>query len=82
VHQDTSPEAFERYYAMLRAASPEERLRAAISLSSTVRALAEAGIRMRQPQADDREVRVRLAVRLYGREAALRLFGAIPEDAI
>jgi DNA-binding MarR family transcriptional regulator len=52
-----------------------------MSLSRGVRALAEAGIRERCPDATDEEVRVRLTVRLYGRAAAEKLFGAVPDDA-
>ncbi|WP_268811451.1 hypothetical protein [Archangium violaceum] len=40
--------------------------------------MAEVGIRQRFPQADETEVRVRLAERLYGREVARRLFGEHP----
>ena len=46
-----------------------------------LRALAEAGIRERHPDATDEEVRTRLTVRLYGRAAAEKLFGAVPGDA-
>lgn len=79
---DTSPTASERYHVLLRALGPEGRLEAAMRLSRAVRALAEAGIRERHPGADDAEVRVRLTVRLYGRAAAERLFGAVPDDAV
>ena len=51
-------------------------------LSHAVRVLAEQGIRRRHPNADDDEVRVRLTVRLYGRAAAIKLFGAVPDDAV
>jgi hypothetical protein len=47
-----------------------------------VRELAVAGIRQRHPDAPAAEVRARLTVRMYGREAAKRLFGSIPEDAV
>jgi hypothetical protein len=47
-----------------------------------VRQLAEAGIRMRHPKADAAEVRARLGVRLYGREAVSRVLGPLPDDAI
>jgi hypothetical protein len=57
-------------------------LRTAIALSSAVRQLAEAGLRMRHPGASDQELRVRLAVRLYGRAAAVRLFATVPDDAV
>lgn len=50
-------------------------------LSRGVRALAIAGIRADFPQADEHEIKVRLTVRLYGRDAAARLFGAVPADA-
>jgi hypothetical protein len=46
------------------------------------RELAVAGIRQRHPGASDDEIRVRLVVRLYGRDVARRLFGEIPSDAI
>jgi hypothetical protein len=60
---------------------PERRLEAAMRLSRGVRELALAGIRESHPEATEEELRIRLTVRLYGREAALRLFGAVPDDA-
>ena len=51
-------------------------------LSQAVRVLAEQGIRQRHPSADDDEVRVRLTVRLYGRAAAVKLFGSVPDDTV
>lgn len=53
-----------------------------MKLSRAVRELALAGIRQRHPEAGEQEVRVRLAARLYGRAAAVRLFGAVPDDAV
>ena len=50
-------------------------------LSAAVRAMALAGIRLRHPQADEAELRVRLTVRLYGRALAERVFGTVPADA-
>ncbi len=79
---DTSPQADARYHELLRRMSPERRLEAAMRLSEAVRELAIAGIRERHPQADEREVRIRLAVRMYGRAQARRLFGAVPDDAV
>lgn len=79
---DTSPAANERYHELLRAMGPERRLETAMALSRGVRELALAGLRSRHPHADEGELRVRLTVRLYGREAAARLFGAVPEDAV
>lgn len=79
---DTSPAASARYHELLRAMGPERRLETAMALSRGVRELAMAGLRSRHPNADEQELRVRLTVRLYGREAAIRLFGSIPEDAV
>jgi hypothetical protein len=79
---DTSPAANARYHELLRAMAPERRLEAAMGLSRAVRELAVAGLRSRHPDASEDELRVRLTVRLYGREAALRLFRAVPEDAV
>ena len=62
--------------------APERRLETAMALSRGVRELAIAGLRARHPNADEQELRVRLTVRLYGREAAVRLFGSVPEDAV
>jgi len=78
---DTSRAADVRYHALLRAMLPERRLEAAMRLSRGVRALAIAGIRQTFPMADEQELKVRLTVRLYGRDAAIRLFGAAPADA-
>lgn len=50
-------------------------------LSRGVRELAIAGIREMHPDVSEDELRVRLTVRLYGREAATRLFGTVPDDA-
>jgi hypothetical protein len=79
---DTTPKADARYHVLLRALPPERRLEAALKLSGAVRALALAGIRERHPDASARELDVRLTVRLYGRQAAARLFGAVPADAV
>jgi hypothetical protein len=79
--RDTSPAADTRYHDLLRALPPERRLEAAVRLSRAVRELAMAGIQARFPRAGEDELRTRLTVRLYGREAALRLFGQVPDDA-
>jgi hypothetical protein len=70
---DTAPERKERYWELLRAQTPEQRLLSAVSLSESVRALARAGIRLRHPEADEREVNRRLIAILYGEEFLRRL---------
>ena len=78
---DTAGASLDRYHELLRAKVPHERLAQAMSLSRMVRELAVAGIRQRFPAATDEEVRVRLAVRLYGMDVARRMFGDVPADA-
>jgi hypothetical protein len=78
MEQDTHPRQQARYIELLRAQSPVDRLRKAAALTRAVRQIAEAGIRVYFPQADELEVRVRLAERIYGRVVALRLFGPHP----
>lgn len=73
--RDTTPEAEERYYALLAERGPIERLAISVRLTRAVRELAESSIRSTYPQATDERVRWLLAERLYGTEVAERLFG-------
>ena len=77
---DTPQPALERYYELLRARTPLARLTAAADLSSVVRQLAESSIRAAEPDASADVVRARLAMRLYGRDVAARLFPNIEFD--
>lgn len=61
--------------------SPRERLLIAARLSMTVRKLAEAGVRLRYPDASTSEVSVRVAIRMYGRHVVERALGKLPEFA-
>jgi hypothetical protein len=79
---DTTGAAFDRYHELLRAQKPHERLEQAAAPTRAVRELAVAGIKQRGPGASEDEARIRLAVRLYGRPIAERLFGEIPPDAV
>jgi len=79
--EDTAAEPERRYFALLRGQTPAARLRKAVSLSRAVRQLALAGLRDRYPEAGDAELRVRLAVILYGRPVAERIFRDVPVDA-
>ncbi len=78
MEQDTDPRQQARYIELLRAQSPVDRLLKAGALTQAVRQIAVAGIREYFPNADETEIRVRLAERIYGRAVALRLFGPHP----
>lgn len=82
VVQDTNGRALDRYHELLRAQAPHERLAQAMALTKMTRELALEGIRRRFPLAGEQELRVRFAVRLYGRDVGARLFGNIPDDAV
>jgi hypothetical protein len=81
VLRDTSAAALDRYYELLGALSPEARLEKAVELTRAVREMAVAGIRAQYPDASSDEIRMHLALRLYGPVATKRMFGRIPEDA-
>ena len=80
--RDTKASAEQRYYELLRAQAPHERLAQALRLSESVREIAVLGIRQRHPHASAAELRARLAVRLYGKSAAMRMFRHVPDDAL
>ncbi len=73
--RDTTPEAEERYYALLAERGPIERLAISLRLTRSVRELAESSIRSSHPNATDEQVRRLLTERLYGPEVAEHLFG-------
>ena len=71
---DTSEAASNRYFELLRRRTPAMRRVMLAGLVASVRQLAESGVRAAFPDATDREVMARVAVRLYGLEVAERLF--------
>jgi hypothetical protein len=80
--EDTSPEMFDAYIARLRSMTTVEKFRALDGLMTEGRELARLGIRLRHPEAGPEEVKVRLFVRLYGRELAERVYPTVPSDAM
>ena len=76
---DTSPEIEALLLARWRGMSPVTRLRLVCELSEADDALAMAGIRLRHPEAAEREVRARLTALKYGRDIALGAFDWDPD---
>jgi hypothetical protein len=76
---DTSVAAENRYYELLRAKEPFERLAIAVRLTLAVRSLAAAAVRERHPAATPEELEHHLIERLYGSAVASRLRSA-PRD--
>jgi hypothetical protein len=75
---DTSPEAEARYFELLRSRSPAQRAAILRGLVTSVRRLAEASERATRPEASQRELAARVAVRLYGKAVAARFFPDVP----
>jgi hypothetical protein len=65
---DTSPEAERVFIGLLRQATPARKLRMMEDASLATKRLALAGLRQRHPAADERELKARLAVLLFGKE--------------
>ena len=75
LEQDTPPGQLAEYYRLLRQLTPAQRLRAMGAASRRMRMMAEAGIRLRQPDASEDLIRTELIRLLYGPEAVRRLEG-------
>jgi len=65
---DTSPEARALQLELYRRMTPGEKLALVLDLTDTAEIFARAGLRMRHPNADEREITLRLAELKYGRE--------------
>jgi hypothetical protein len=77
---DTSPEAWRIFLDGLLQMSPAQKMQRALELSETVRSAAEAGLRQRFPQADDRQIFLRLARLVLGAELARKVYGDVLTD--
>jgi len=64
---------------LLRRKSPGERAAAALSASDLVTQMVEAGVRLAYPDADEREVYLRVAARRLGRDLTIQIFGWDPD---
>ncbi len=67
---DTDPEAERVQLELLRAASPSQRLRLALSLSRTTMGLARGGLARAFPDASPQEIGLRFVALNYGAELA------------
>jgi len=77
---DTSEEAHQVQMEAYRRMTPERKIALVFELSETVRELARGGIRQRHPEYTDEDVKRALAVLLYGREVAEKVWvvGNVP----
>ena len=73
--EDTSAAAAAVLLARVREMSPTERLERLRAMTRAVQQAAVAGIRMRHPEADEREIRLRLAARRLDPDLMVKIFG-------
>jgi hypothetical protein len=74
--RDTSPEAWAVYLDVHRRMAPEQKIASALSLSQTVRLLAEEGLRRKFPHASEREIFLRRVQIDLGEELFRKAYGA------
>ncbi len=79
VPRDTTPEAWDHWIALWRAASPARKAARVSELNRSVRAAAMAGIRQRHPDANEWEQRMYLSTLLFGDALVLAAYGWDPE---
>ena len=72
---DTSPEAWKVFLDLQRKMSPSEKLQRTIEYSDMIRKFAEAGMRRRYPNADERELFLRTARQNLGPELFRKVCG-------
>jgi hypothetical protein len=75
---DTDPKAFAVFIAQQRDMSASDKILAVFQLNELLWQMAEAQERHLRPEADDREIFLRLAARHLDRETMLRVYGWYP----
>jgi predicted component of type VI protein secretion system len=74
---DTHPKMEALQIRFWREASPARKMQVLAQLNASARTLALAGLRSRYPQADEAELRRRLAALLLGEELARKVYGEL-----
>lgn len=80
MNRDTSPEAEEILFRLWRETPAWRKIEMVEDLNRTVRILAVGGLRRRHPNANDEEIRRRLADLLLGSELAAEVYGPLEDD--
>ncbi len=76
---DTHPKMEALQIELWRRASPTQKMNMLAQLNASARRLALAGLRSRYPQADETELRRRLATLLLGEELARKVYGDLSD---
>lgn len=76
---DTEPHALEFYLQLHREMTPSQRLAHVFELCDFQQGLQIANVRAMYPQADEREVFLRVAARRLGRDLMIEVYGWDPD---
>ena len=73
--RDTDPRSMELFLEIQRRRQPSEKLQDVFDLSDGLLELAKAGVRLRYPAADDREVFLRAVATRLPRDLMIKVYG-------
>lgn len=78
-YSDTDPRAMLVWLDLLRKMPPGDKIASVLELSRLALRMVEMGVRLRHPQATDREVLLRVAATHLTRDLMIRAYGWDPE---
>ena len=78
-YEDTDPEALEVFLELHRRMTPSERVARVFELTAFQESLQRASVRRMYPEADEREIFLRVAARRLDRETMIRVYGWDPD---
>jgi len=78
-YSDTDPKALKVFIGIQKSMSPSEKLQSVFRLNRRLRELAEANERRLHPEADDREIFLRVVARRLDGQTMKRVYGWCPD---
>jgi hypothetical protein len=78
-YSDTDPKALKVFLDLQRSMAPAQKIQSVFELNRLLRGLAEARERELHPQADDREIFLRVVARRLDRETMKRVYDWCPD---
>ena len=79
LYSDTHPKIEAMQIRLWREASPTRKMNMVAQLNKSARLLALTGLRAQYPQIGESELRLKLAVLLYGEELANKVYGEVKD---
>lgn len=77
-YEDTSPEALEVFIELHRKMTPGQRVSHVFEMAEFMEGLQRSSVRSMYPEADEREVFLRVAARRLDRETMIKVYGGDP----